>query len=250
MLRVLEMAQDISERSGGAFDITVGPLVNLYGFGPDPKVESLPTDKQIDALRNRIGYKKLHLDSTAKTLRKDHPQMYVDLSAIAKGFAVDLIAEHLNTLNIENYMVEIGGEVRTRGQNRDSKPWQIAIEKPNQGQRAIHRVIGLRNMAMATSGDYRNYYLAEDGSRISHTIDPRTARPVKHNTASVTVLEASSARADALATAMMVLGPDAGLELAERESLAVLFLIRSENKTLIERPSTTFQTLTNTPKNK
>ncbi len=244
MLHVLEMAQNISMLSDGAFDITVGPLVNLYGFGPDPKLESLPTNEQIDTLRPRIGYEKLHLNHDEQTLRKDNPQMYVDLSAIAKGYGVDLIAEHFDTLGIENYMVEIGGEVRTRGLNRDGKPWQIAIEKPSDGKRAIHRVLSLRDIAMATSGDYRNYYLAEDGSRISHTIDPRTDRPIQHNTASVTVLDPSCTRADALATAMMVLGPDAGLELANRAGLAVLFLVRSEDKTLQERPSAAFQTLT------
>jgi thiamine biosynthesis lipoprotein len=163
------------------------------------------------------------------------------LSAIAKGFAVDRIAEHLERLGIRNYLVEIGGELRARGHNAQGKPWQVAIESPQAGMRAIHRVLSCDGLAMATSGDYRNFF-EEHGKQYSHIIDPRLGRPVSHGLASVTVLDPSCARADALATALMVLGPDAGYELAFEEGLTVLLIVKHDGK-LVEKATPSFRDL-------
>jgi len=242
--RVFELAQQISELTGGVFDITVGPVVNAYGFGPESRPEQMPTENELNQLRKRVGYQLIVLNPTTQTIRKTRADVYCDLSAIAKGFAVDQVAELLDKREIQNYMVEIGGEVRVRGHNADQQPWQIAIEKPITDVRSYYRIIGLGgsqqavdlgSQSMATSGDYRNFYVLDDGSHISHTIDPRTARPVTHELASVTVIHQECARADALATAFMVLGPEEGYNLAESQGIAALFLVRQEGDAISER---------------
>jgi len=237
--RVFELALQISELTGGAFDITVGPIVNAYGFGPEPRRAQAPTDSELAGLRRRVGYRLIEIDPDTQTIRKSRPDVYCDLSAIAKGYAVDRVAEILEERNIQDYMVEIGGEVRARGKNAECKPWQIGLEEPITDGRGIYRVIGLVDQSLATSGDYRNYYV-RDGVRISHTIDPRTARPVTHRLASVTVIHEECAQADALATALMVLGPEQGYNLAESEGIAALLLVRQEDGAITERATSAF----------
>ncbi len=222
--RVFALAEDTSRLTGGAFDVTVGPLVDAWGFGPGRSGEA-PDEARVAALRRSVGWQLIHTDVAGLTLRKDNPDVSADLSAIAKGFAVDQVAAALAAAGHRDFMVEVGGEVSARGLNARSEPWRIGVERPQEGPRAVHTVVPLLNRAMATSGDYRNYRDI-DGLRVSHTIDPRTGHPITHGLASVTVVDETCARADALATALNVLGPDEGLALAERQGLAAMFLVR------------------------
>ncbi len=245
---VLLEAKRTSELSDGAFDVTVGPLVNAWGFGPAKKA-GVPDESTLSALRARVGFAKLEIDPTAGTVRKQRADVYVDLSAIAKGYAVDRVALALEGLGFEHYMVELGGEVRVKGHNDRAKPWSIGVERPIGGQdRPVQQAISLSAGAVATSGDYRNFY-EKDGKRLSHTVDPRTGRPVEHALASVTVVTETCMRADALATAITVLGPDAGLQLALRQKVAVLMLVRDGKGGFEARSTPAFKALGATPKN-
>ncbi|HSD70665.1 MAG TPA: FAD:protein FMN transferase [Woeseiaceae bacterium] len=223
----VEESLAISALTGGAFDITVGPLVNLWGFGPDGTAVKPPSDEQINAARARVGYGHLQTDCAKPAMRKNLPDLYIDLSAYAKGYAVDRIAELLDEQGIENYLVEIGGELRMRGHNAARELWAVAIEEPLDDARRVHSVVHMTDRAVATSGDYRNFF-EFDKQRYSHTIDTRTGRPVTHSLASVTVIADTAAYADAMATALMVLGPDEGLQLATSQGIAALFLVRTE----------------------
>ena len=223
LIAVVAAAQTVSAASAGAFDVTIGPLVNLWGFGPTPSAEDIPSAGDIQAARARVGWRQLDVQSEPPALRKSRADLYVDLSAIAKGYAVDQLAALLESYGVEDYLVEIGGELRGRGVNARGEPWQIAIERPDPSQRAAFQVVSLRDIGMATSGDYRNF-VEIDGQRYSHTIDPATGRPVGHRLASVTVLAQECMQADAWATALLVLGPERGLELAEQQGLAALFI--------------------------
>jgi len=223
---VVEAAATISVLSEGAFDITVGPVVNLWGFGPDPGDAGLPSQQVIEETMERVGYRQLSVRSSPSALRKQHADMYVDLSAIAKGFAVDAIARLLDEGRIQSYLVEIGGELRTRGSKGDGSDWKVAIEQPLAGERSVQSIVALRDRAIATSGDYRNY-VEQDGKRYSHTINPRTGHPIAHGLASVSVIADSAMVADGLATAIMVMGPEEGYRLALREELAVQLIVRS-----------------------
>jgi len=240
LLHVLRRALAISEATGGAFDVTVGPLVNAYGFGPEPRPTTLPSDAQIEVLRQRVGYRMIRLDLRAGTVAKQRPDLYLDLSAIAKGYAVDQVAAVLDARGIHDYMVEVGGEVRVKGRRGRGKLWRIGVEKPTPRGRGIYRVLELTDTALATSGDYRNYY-DHDGRRISHTIDPRTGRPITHALASVTVLAADCESADAWATALMVLGPKEGYNLAEKNAVAAMFLIREAPGVFMEKSTSVFK---------
>lgn len=225
---VIEAALAVSRLTRGAFDITVGPLVNLWGFGPaDKDYAGPPGDALITTTRQQVGYENLTTDCGAPAVRKARPDIYVDLSAYAKGYAVDQIAELLDQQELRNYLVEIGGELRMRGNNASNQDWAIAVEKPSDTERAVQTVVHLTDRAMATSGDYRNFFEFA-GQRFSHTIDSRTGRPVSHNAAAVTVVADSAALADALATALLVLGPDEGFEFAEQEEIAAYFLLRED----------------------
>jgi thiamine biosynthesis lipoprotein len=225
---VIQLSQQVSELTGGAFDITVGPLVELWGFGAGERGETLPSDEQIAARLSHVGYQKLELRLQKPAIRKQHPQLQIDLSAVAKGYAVDLLAELLTQQGVENYLVEVGGELRIAGQRTDGTPWKIAIEKPDEETREVARIFPLTDTGLATSGNYRNFYL-EDGQRYVHTIDPLSGRPIRHQLASATVLAADCARADALATALMVLGEEQGRKLVEAQGLATFFLIHAED---------------------
>lgn len=224
LTQVLKQALEISHSSGGAFDVTVGPLVNLWGFGPDGRIIRAPADADIQALRQRVGYHYINLSGQQLTRERN---VYIDLSAIAKGYGVDKVAELLETAGITAYLVEIGGELRARGTKPDGSHWKIAIEAPVSGERQVQRIIKVNNIGIATSGDYRNYF-EEDGIRFSHTINPVTGKPINHKLASVTVLAKDCATADALATAMMVLGPDKAEAYAEEQGVEALMIIKSD----------------------
>jgi len=225
---VIEEALRINKLSHGAFDITIGPVVNLWGFGPKAQIEVIPDESTIKEALNSVGSEYIHLREQPYAIKKNKSNLYIDLSAIAKGYAVDVIANYLDELNIKNYMVEIGGEIKTRGINPDNRIWQIGIEKPLNDQRSVQTVITLNNTAMATSGDYRNYF-EKNGTRYSHTIDPSTGKPITHKLVSVTVLHPSTMTADAMATALLVLGPERGPEIALRENLAAMFIVHDKN---------------------
>jgi len=222
---VLRMSGKIYRLSHGSFDVTVGPLVNLWGFGPDPSKREVPPDDAIARAIRRVGFDRLSFRDDA--VRKD-AEVYIDLSSIAKGYGVDRVAELLETRGLHDYMVEVGGELRAKGVNDRGTPWQIAIETPEAMQRSVYRTISVDDMGMATSGDYRNYFEV-DGKRYSHTIDPNTGRPITHNLASVTVLASSCAWADGMATAIDVLGPEKGLALAEAQNLPVHVIIKTKD---------------------
>ncbi|MFC6440936.1 FAD:protein FMN transferase [Bowmanella sp. JS7-9] len=222
---VIREAIRLGELTGGVLDVTVGPLVNLWGFGPNAKPEKVPSDELIAETKARTGLQFLQLDD--HTLTKLHDDLYVDLSTIAKGWGVDVVAEILASHNIHNYLVEIGGEMRLAGRKADGSEWRVAVEKPVTAERAVQEIISVGDNGIATSGDYRNYF-EEDGLRYSHLIDPTTGKPIQHNLVSVTVVHPSCMTADGLATALMVMGFDRALEFAAQQDLAVL-LIKREN---------------------
>ncbi len=224
---VIEQALSVSEITG-AFDITVGPLVNLWGFGPSDTLPEPPAAATIAETLQDTGFELIHSDCAMPAIRKDRVGVYVDLSAYAKGYAVDQIVTLLSDHGLENYMVEIGGELRMRGHNAGGKLWSVAIEKPADFETAVQTIVRLTDAAIATSGDYRNFFVFA-GQRFSHTIDPHTGYPVTHNTAAVSVISDTAAFADAMATAMLVLGVDEGLALAEREGIAAYFLLRTDS---------------------
>jgi thiamine biosynthesis lipoprotein len=222
---VLDAARTVSARTDGVFDITVAPLITLWGFGAASDVAREPTARQIDAARSAVGMDKLALSVQPRAARKLAPGLELDVSGIAPGYAVDRIARALDALGYVNYLIEIGGEVRCRGRGPHGGPWRIAIERPSTGERAAQAIVVLDGLAISTSGDYRDYRIV-GGRRISHTIDPRSGAPVDHALASVSVIHDSTMLADAYATALMVLGPQRGLELAERLRLPALFVER------------------------
>nr|MBC8308436.1 FAD:protein FMN transferase [Pelagibacterales bacterium] len=225
LFEVIDHAINVSLKTNGAFDITIAPLVNLWGFGPDKLQNKIPTDEIIELTKQNTGYKKISIDKSLKKISKLDPNLHIDLSGIAKGFAVDKIARYLDKRGFKNYLVEIGGELIGKGLNKDNEIWQIGIENPDNNSDTIKRIIQLKDMAMATSGNYMNYF-EKDGVRYSHTINPVTGKPIKHKLASVTVLDNSAMNADALATAFMVLGSEKALSLANNLKIAVYLIIK------------------------
>ncbi len=223
LLALIKQASDINSRTRGAFDITVGPLVNLWGFGPEHKQDEVPAEAAIAESLRLVGFNNIILRNQPPVVSKKQDKVYIDLSAIAKGYGVDQVAATLAGYGLDRYLVEIGGELFGRGLNTEGKPWQVAVERPVRGARKIELVVNLQGRGMATSGDYRNFFEA-DGKQYSHTIDPRTGRPVTHDLHAVTVLAATTAQADALATALLVMGPKAGLAFARQEKIAALFI--------------------------
>jgi len=226
LCKVVAEAQELSLQTRGAFDITVGPLVNLWGFGPAGSRSEPPTTAEIEALLPRIGFDKIQADCEIPALRKAHADLYIDLSAWAKGYAADILADLLVANGIDNFLVEVGGEIRVQGINSSGKDWAVAVEKPMPNGREVQTVLNISNTGLATSGDYRNYF-EHDGLRYSHTIDPRNGRPVTHKLASVTVIHKSAAKADGLATALLVLGPKDGPNLARELGVEAVFLLRT-----------------------
>jgi thiamine biosynthesis lipoprotein len=224
---LLLQAMEVSWLSNGAFDVTVGPLVNLWGFGPQHREGRIPSAAEIAAARENIGYQNLVFNIADSSVQKNRP-VTIDLSAIAKGYGVDQVAELLRQAGIKDFMVEIGGELYLSGTNALGKPWRIAIEQPGELVGQVHRTVNISNAAMATSGSYRNYFEVA-GKRYSHTIDPRSGKPVTHKLVSVTVVADNCAYADALATAIDVMGPEQGLKLANEQGLAVYLISRGDN---------------------
>lgn len=224
---VLELAQTVAVQTNGAFDISVGPLVKAWGFGPDKRDEP-PQEDVLEALLSRTGYHFLEVDCEAleATKRRD---LSLDLSAIAKGYAVDVIADLvMREAQVGDVMVEIGGELALHGFNVEAKPWAIGIEKPALGHSGASQVLELSDVAVATSGDYRNFYEYQ-GQHYSHLIDPLSGQPVDHALTSVTIVSGTCAEADAYATAVHVLGPEKGLAFAQSKKLAAFFIERSED---------------------
>lgn len=237
----VEEALALSAFTSGAFDITVGPLVNLWGFGPGEMILQAPAEEKISAMLETVGYEHLQTDCDTPALRKSIAGIVLDMSAFGKGYAVDRIAAQLDHRGFEHYLVDVGGELRFRGKNAKGEKWAIGIEIPKANLRRPHTIVHLTDTAMATSGDYRNFFEA-DGKLYSHTIDTSTGRPVTHTLASVTVIDGEAARADALATALLVMGPDKGLEFATTQELAALFLLRT-GAGIEERSSPAFEEL-------
>lgn len=223
---VVKEAIRLNQVTQGALDVTVGPLVNLWGFGPEARPEVVPTESELAERKANIGIH--HLSVDGNKLSKDLPHLYVDLSTIAKGWGVDVVADYLQSQGIENYMVEVGGEIRLNGLNRDNVPWRIAVEKPTVDERSVQEIIEPGDMAIATSGDYRNYF-ERDGIRYSHIIDPQTGRPIHNRVVSVTVLDKSCMTADGLATGLMVLGDKKGIEIAEKNQIPVFMIVKTDD---------------------
>ena len=228
--QVIELSLAISRLTDGAFDVSVGPLVELWGFGATMRGERIPSEDQVRESMTLVGYENIRLRRTPPAVSKQIPGLRIDLSAVAKGYAVDALAEILKQQGIRNYLVEIGGELQISGHRGDGAPWQIAIEKPLEGVREVAKIFPLTDTALATSGNYRNFYQV-DGQRYAHTLDPVSGKPVRHKLASVTVLDQSCARADALATALMVLGEVKGRQLCEKNQIAAYFLIHNKTST-------------------
>ncbi|MFT7009124.1 MAG: thiamine biosynthesis lipoprotein [Colwellia sp.] len=228
--RVLKESIRLGELSEGKLDITVGPLVNLWGFGPELRPEKVPSESVIATTLTRVGLNNLHL--VGNQLSKDISNLYVDLSTTAKGYGVDVVAELIEANGITNYLVEIGGEMRLKGFKHTGELWAIAIEKPlldpSGEQRAVHQIVIPKDNAVATSGDYRNYFEV-DGQRFSHIIDPATGKPINHNLVSVTVVHPSSMTADGLSTTLMVMGTKQGMEFAVKNNFAALFISKTEH---------------------
>lgn len=239
---VLLKSKLLYETSEGLFDISIGPLVNAWGFGPTPDQRADLSDEQILALTEAIGSDGFNVDESG-SLSFEKP-LYLDLSAIAKGWAVDQITLLLESKDIHSYLVEIGGELRTKGLKPGGEPWRIAIERPTHHileEQVVQLILAPGDMGVATSGDYRNYF-ERDGKRYSHTINPFSGRPVEHSLASVTVVHPECGMADAWATALNVAGPEKGMELAEQYQLAVFMIVRT-NETFVEKTSSKFRAL-------
>jgi len=222
---VMQTAQDVHVASDGAFDVTVGALIDLWGFGAGQTRSDMPSDAEIAQAMACCGQAQ-SVELEAGGLKKLNSGAEVYLSSIGKGFGVDQVAAVLKGYGITDYMVEIGGDLYTAGRNPEGQPWQIGIETPQAFDRGVTQVVGLSDMGMATSGDYRNFF-DHDGTRYSHIIDATTGRPVTHDTASVTVLTDNAMLADAWATAMLVMGRERGLEIANDRDMAVLFIDRA-----------------------
>lgn len=224
---VMAGADKVHALSNGRFDVTLFPLIELWGFGARTKPgETFPTDEEIAAALEHVGQAEL-VSLDGQTLTKNDPDVSVNLSAIAKGYGNDAVAATLAGFGIENYLVEIGGDLVSAGENDKGEAWKIGIETPDATSNAVEMIVSVSGLGMATSGDYRNFF-EQDGVLYSHIIDPTTGRPVTHRTTSVTVLAEDGMMADALATAMMALGDEEGLAVAEANDLAVFFISRAE----------------------
>ena len=235
---VVDNALKIFHQSDGAFDITVAPLIELWGFGRAKGRPAPPTALEIEAAMRHVGSDHLEVQLDPPSLRKSDPKLQIDLSAIAKGFAVDQITIMLEQSGIDNCLVDIGGEIRALGRKPGNNPWMVGIESPNPDEEAIQRTLPLDNRALATSGDYRNY-LEFEGKRYSHEIDPRTGYPIEHDLVSASVMAGNCMTADAWATALMILGPAPGTEVTRRMQLPAL-LITKKGLTVTEFESPNF----------
>lgn len=242
MSDIVTMAMRIGAKTDGAMDITVGPLVNLWGFGPDKQPIKTPDQAQIDAAKALTGLHHLTVINQAGTqyLRKDLPGLYVDLSTMGEGYAADHLARLMEQNGISRYLVSVGGAVVTRGTNADGKAWRVAIQKPTDRENAVQAVVDLNGHGISTSGSYRNYYEL-DGKRLSHVIDPKTGQPIQHKLVSATVISPTAMEADGWDTGLMVLGTEKAKQVAEKEGLAV-YLITKEGDSFSTWMSPQFKT--------
>jgi FAD:protein FMN transferase len=227
LIEVLAISQSVAEASRGAFDITIGDVVNLWSFGPGARPEEVPTNEALAEQLAAVGFDAVEVDTQQMQARRTR-DVFVDLSAVAKGHGTDRVAAYLDQQGIEHYLVNLGGDLIAKGlrDEEEQTPWRIGIEVPEDGQPRAQHIIPLESMSVATSGDYRNYFEVE-GERFSHTIDPRTGRPVTHQLASVSVFHPSNAWADAWATALLVVGEESAMQMAVENNLKVLLLIRN-----------------------
>ncbi len=222
--RVLTSALKISSLTNGSFDISIGPLINLWGFGPEKKPVRIPSEEDIKAAEKIIGYKKLTVRISPPSAKKEVKELYCDLSGIAKGYGVDAVAEYLDSKGFYNYLVEIGGEISVRGKNGKGVEWKLGVLSPD-GSNSIKKIITIGDKAMATSGDYHNYF-EDKGVRYSHIIDPETGHPISHKLVSVTVIMDNCMEADALATGITVMGPERGYEFAVKNSIPIYMIVK------------------------
>jgi len=226
---VFRLSMEVSEETNGAFDITVAPLVNAWGFGFDKAQEI--SEERIDSLLQFVGYRKVRLEGD--TICKDDSRLMLDCSAVAKGYGVDVVAQFLRSQGIKDYMVEIGGEVAVRGKNPKGEDWHIGIDRPDDDSlntsNKLQDVLIISNKAMATSGNYRNFYV-KDHKKYAHTIDPRTGHPIQHNILSATVVAPTCAEADAYATSFMVMGMDGARAVLKKHAELSAYLIYTDEK--------------------
>ena len=240
-LSVFQAAQAVHAASGGAFDVAVGRAVDAWGFGPAAAARQVVPEATLAELRASTPPGALQLDAAAGTLTRQHA-VHANLSGIAKGYGVDQVALALDALGQTDYMVEVGGEIRTRGRNAQGQPWQLAIELPDAMPQRALRLVPLSGRALATSGDYRNFFMHQ-GRRYSHEIDPATAAPVAHALASVSVVADDCTTADAWSTALFVMGPQRGLEAATQLQLAAHFVVRGSDGHFVETTTPAFAAL-------
>ena len=222
VLELVRFGERLSADSDGAFDLTLEPLLDLWGFGPQSRGQQVPDAAAIADVLQRIGLQ--HVRIEGEQLCKDI-DLQLEFNSIAAGYAVDQVSAYLRSQGIHNYLVEITGELQARGHKPDGSSWRIGVEAPREDRQVAQQVLNIDGWSVSTSGDYRNYY-EENGVRLSHTLDPRTGHPVSHALAAVTVLHESALQADGLSTLLMVLGPEQGLAYAEKEQLAALFVSR------------------------
>ncbi|MHC8393943.1 FAD:protein FMN transferase [Pseudomonas sp. LB3P93] len=224
ILKLVRVGERLSEQSEGSFDLTVEPLLNLWGFGPQARNEKVPSAQALAEVRQRVGYQHLRIDGDQ--LCKD-AAVEVDFNSIAAGYAVDTIAAKLEAMGIHNYLAEATGELKAAGKKLDGSPWRVALEEPRDDQQVAERIIAVDGYGVSTSGDYRNYF-QQDGKRYSHTFDARTGAPVSHTLASVTVINPSALMADGLSTLLLILGPERGWDYAEKHDIGAFFVIRAD----------------------
>ena len=224
ILKLIRVGEQLSEQSEGSYDLTVEPLLNLWGFGPQGREEKVPAEQALAQARQRVGYQ--HLRIEGDQLCKD-AAVEVDFNSIAAGYAVDTIAARLEALGIHDYLAEATGELKAAGKKLDGSPWRIALEEPRDDQQVAERIVAVDGFGLSTSGDYRNYF-EQDGRRYSHTFDARSGRPVEHALASVTVIHPSALMADGLSTLLLILGPERGWAYAEKQGIAAFFVIRAD----------------------
>jgi thiamine biosynthesis lipoprotein len=238
---VVGAAQEISRNTDGALEVTVGPLLRLWHFGPKKSDAARaefepPSDSALQAARKLVDYEKLEVRQDPPALRKHISGLEVDLSSIAPGYAVDRIVAHLSDQGVVSFIVELGGEIRASGNRDDGKPWRVAIERPLVDRREMQMALALSNAAISTAGDYRKFF-EHGGRRYSHIIDPRTARPVEHALASVTVAADTCLEADGWDTALLVMGPQRGFDFADQHGIAALFILRQDKKMITRTTS-------------
>ena len=225
--RIVAVGLEVAELTEGAFEPTILPLVNIWGFGPQGRAEEIPSEEELETARAMIGWQALEVREDPPALRKSEPRE-IDLGGIAKGYGADAVADYLRDQGYSHFLVELGGDMVVEGGKPDGSLWRLAIEKPDERQRGIYRILELEDGGLVTSGDYRNYFEV-DGQRYAHTIDPTTGFPVDHRLASVSVIAETSVLADAWSTALMVLGPERAAEVAEREDISALLIERTDD---------------------